>query len=194
METPINHITGHVLIKDTQSQKILVDQYNSINFENFSICLAAGAAYQPEGYIYEMVFGNGAALITGTGTITYLPPNVIGMDAQLYNQTYSQVVNNLSPTNPDVNNNFIRINHKAGNFYTDIIVTCLLPTGIPQGEDAFDTATDMTNAYIFNELGLKTKSSSVNGGLLITHLVHNPVQKSLNREIEVVYTIRIQSV
>lgn len=194
METPINHITGHVLIKDTQSQKILVDQYNSINFENFSICLAAGGAYQPEGYIYEMVFGNGAALITGTGTITYLPPNVIGMDAQLYNQTYSQVVNNLSPTNPDVNNNFIRINHKAGNFYTDIIVTCLLPTGIPQGEDAFDTATDMTNAYIFNELGLKTKSSSVNGGLLITHLVHNPVQKSLNREIEVVYTIRIQSV
>jgi hypothetical protein len=182
------------MIRDAQTQEILVDQYNAINFENFSICLAAGAAYQPEGYIYEMVFGNGAALITGTGTITYLPPNVTGMDAQLYNQTYSQVVNTMSPENPDVNNNFIRINHKSGNYFTDIIVTCLLPAGVPEGEDAFDTATDMTTPYIFNELGLKTKSSAFYGGLLITHLVHNPVQKSLNREIEVVYTIRIQSV
>lgn len=194
METPINKITGHVRIRDTQTQEILVDQYNAINYENFSVCLAAGAAYQPEGYIYEMVFGNGAALITGTGTITYLPPNVTGMDAQLYNQTYAQVVNTMSPENPDVNNNFIRINHKSGNYFTDIIVTCLLPAGLPEGQDAFDTATDMTSAYIFNELGLKTKSSAFYGGLLITHLVHNPVQKSLNREIEVVYTIRIQSV
>lgn len=190
-------VKGYVEIHDVTDRSNpvqLVSKTNSINFENFSICLAAGAAYQPEGYIYEMVFGNGAALITGTGTITYLPPNVTGMDAQLYNQTYSQVINNLSPTNPDVNNNFIRINHKAGNFYTDIIVTCLLATGSPPYQDAFDTATDMTNDYVFNELGLKTKSSSINGGLLITHLVHNPVQKSLNREIEVVYTIRIQSV
>jgi hypothetical protein len=100
----------------------------------------------------------------------------------------------MSPENPDVNNNFIRINHKSGNYFTDIIVTCLLPAGVPEGEDAFDTATDMTTPYIFNELGLKTKSSAFYGGLLITHLVHNPVQKSLNREIEVVYTIRIQSV
>lgn len=198
---PTDHLTplikGYVEINDVTDRDNpvqLVSKSNAINFENFSICLAAGAAYQPEGYIYEMVFGNGAALITGTGTITYLPPNVTGMDAQLYNQTYSQVVNNMSPTNPDVNNNFIRINHKAGNYYTDIIVTCLLPTGIPVYQDAFDTATDMTNAYVFNELGLKTKSSLPTGGFLITHLVHNPVQKSLNREIEIVYTIRIQSV
>ena len=193
--TPL--IEGYVEINDVTDRDNpvqLVSKSNAINFENFSICLAAGAAYQPEGYIYEMVFGNGAALITGTGTITYLPPNVTGMDAQLYNQTYGQVVNTISPENPDVNNNFIRINHKAGNYFTDIIVTCLLPAGVPEGEDAFDTATDMTTPYIFNELGLKTKSSALYGGLLITHLVHNPVQKSLNREIEVVYTIRIQSV
>jgi hypothetical protein len=189
-----NKITGHVLIRDIQSQEILVNKYNAINFENFSVCLAAGAAYQPEGYIYEMVFGNGAAIITGTGSISYLPPNVVGMNAQLYNQTYSQVINNISAANPDPNNNFIRINHRPGNFYTDVIVTCLLANNVPVNQDAFDTATDMTNAYMFNELGLKTKSSSITGGLLICHLVHNPVQKSLNREIEVIYTIRIQSV
>lgn len=194
METPLNHITGHVLIRDTATQEVLVDQYNAINFENFSIALAAGIAYQPEGYIQEMVFGNGAAVVTGTGTVTYLPPNVVGMGAQLYNQTYVKVVNNVSPLNTDPNNNFIRINHRSGQLYTDLIITCLLNANEPSGQEAFDTATDFTSNFVFNELGLKTKASSSNSGLLITHLVHNPVQKSLNREIEVVYTIRIQSV
>jgi hypothetical protein len=194
VETPINHITGHVLIRDTATQEVLVNQYNAINFENFSIALAAGIAYQPEGYIQEMVFGNGAAVVTGTGTVTYLPPNVTGMGAQLYNQTYVKVVNNVSSLNTDPNNNFIRINHRSGQLYTDLIVTCLLNANEPSGQEAFDTATDFTSDFVFNELGLKTKASASNSGLLITHLVHNPVQKSLNREIEVVYTIRIQSV
>ena len=64
----------------------------------------------------------------------------------------------------------------------------------PAGQDAFDTATDVNSPYIFNELGLKTRAANLNEGLLITHLVHNPVQKSLNREIEVVYTLRVQTV
>lgn len=194
MEQNSNKITGHVLIRDIHSQEILVDQYNAINFESFSIALAAGAAYQPEGYIHEMVFGNGAAVVTGTGTVAYLPPNVSGLDAQLYNQTYNKVINNLSLLNTDPNNNFIRINHRPGTLYTDIIITCLLATNEPAGQEAFDTATDINSYYVFNELGLKTKAASQDAGYLITHLVHNPVQKSLNREIEVVYTLRIQSV
>ena len=193
-ETPNNRIIGHVLIKDRLSGEILVDQFNAINFEAFSVALAAGVAYQPEGYIHEMVFGNGAAVVTGTGTVAYLPPNVTGLDAQLYNQTFNKVVNNLSPLNTDPNNNFIRINHRPGTFYTDVIITCLLSENEPVGQEAFDTATDVNSPYIFNELGLKTKAAAQDAGYLITHLVHNPVQKSLNREIEVVYTIRIQSV
>jgi hypothetical protein len=187
-------ITGHVRIKDRTTNQILVDQYNAINFEAFSVALAAGVAYQPEGYIHEMVFGNGAAVVTGTGTVNYLPPNVIGLDAQLYNQTYNKVVNNLSPLNTDPNNNFIRINHRPGTLYSDVIISCLLTTGEPSGQEAFDTATDVNSPFVFNELGLKTRAATVDSGFLITHLVHNPVQKSLNREIEVVYTLRIQSV
>lgn len=194
MENSTPKITGHVLVRDTKTGETLVDQYNAINFEAFSVALAAGVAYQPEGYIHEMVFGNGAAVVTGTGTVAYLPPNVTGLDAQLYNQTYNKVVNNLSPLNNDPNNNFIRINHRPGTYYTDVIITCLLTTSEPPGQEAFDTATDINSPYVFNELGLKTKAASVDEGYLITHLVHNPVQKSLNREIEVVYTIRIQSV
>jgi len=194
METPLNHITGHVLIRDVETGEVLVDKFNSINFENFSIALAKGAAHDPEGYIHEMVFGNGAAVVTGTGTVTYLPPNVTGISAQLYNQTYNKVINNFSNLNPDPTNNYIRVNHRPGTYYTDMVVTCLLTTSEPAGQEAFDTATDITSPYIFNEIGLKTKAAAIDGGYLVAHLVHNPVQKSLNREIEVVYTIRIQSV
>jgi hypothetical protein len=195
MEMPTSKIKGHVLIQDPQTREVFLDKWNAINFENFSVALAAGAAYQPEGYINEMVFGNGAAVVSGTGTVSYLPPNVVGQNAQLYNQTFSKVVNNLSPENPDPNNNFIRISHRPGTLYTDIIITCLLTQSEPVGQDAFDTATDINSPFVFNELGLKTRSAAgIDQGLLITHLVHNPVQKSLNREIEIVYTLRVQTV
>lgn len=194
LETPLHKVIGHVKITDTLTGECLVDKFNSINFENFSVALAQGAAYQPEGYIHEMVFGNGAAVVTGTGIVSYLPPNVTGMDAQLYNQTYNKVINNLSPLNSDPTNNFIRINHRPGTLFSDIIITCLLGKSEPAGQDAFDTATDINSSFVFNELGLKTRAANLDEGLLISHLVHNPVQKSLNREIEVVYTLRVQSV
>ena len=193
METPINSITGHVLIKDRQTNEILVSKYNAINFENFSIALAQGVSYRPEGYINEMVFGNGAAVVSGVGTVTYLPPNVQGMGAQLYNETYYKVVNDQSPLNTDTTKNNIQIIHTPGNLYTDLQVICTLDLGEPAGQEAFDTATDITSPYIFNELGLKTKKSVGDTGLLISHVIFNPIQKSLNREIEVVYTIRIQT-
>jgi hypothetical protein len=72
-------------------------------------------------------------------------------------------------------------------------ITCVLGLGEPAGQDAFDTATDVSSPYVFNELGLKTKKAVADTGLLISHVVFSPVQKSLNREIEVVYTIRIQT-
>ena len=193
METPINHITGHVLIRDHQTQEVLVDKFNSINYENFSIALAQGVANRSEGFINEMVFGNGAAVVSGVGTVVYLPPNTTGMDAQLYNETYNKVINDNNTANVDPTQNFMTVIHNPGNLYTDLQVTCLLTLNEPAGQEAFDTATNITTPYVFNELGLKTRASAVDAGLLISHCIFTPIQKSLNREIEVVYTIRIQT-
>jgi hypothetical protein len=188
-------ITGHVLIKDKVTQEILVDKFNAINYENFSISLARTLANRPDSWIQEMVFGNGAATVSGTGTITYLPPNVIGTGAELYNQTYSKVVNDLSPYNIDPANNFISTSHTVGLTYSDIIVTCNLSVSEPAGQEAFDTATNILSPYVFNELGLKAYDPNGQGtGRLLTHVVFSPVQKSLNRQLEIVYTIRIQTV
>jgi hypothetical protein len=68
----------------------------------------------------------------------------------------------------------------------------LLDYGEPSGQDAFDTATDQNSLYVFDELGLKGYNASGTGNLL-THVVFHPVQKSLNRLIQIDYTVRIQS-
>lgn len=194
-EVSNNFIKGHVLIVDKISGKTVVDTWNAINYENFSISLARTIANRPDSFIQEMVFGNGAATVSGTGTITYLPPNVVGTSAQLYNQTYYKVVNDVSPFNFDPQNNYIQTSHVSGTTYSDVIVTCDLGVGEPANQEAFDTATTLTGPYVFNELGLKAYDPRGPGlGRLLTHVVFSPVQKSLNRQLRVVYTIRIQTV
>lgn len=147
-----------------------------------------------------MCFGNGAATVSGTGTITYLPPNVVGTSAQLYNETYFKCINDLSPYNFDPQNNYITTAHSVGTTYSDVIVTCRLGVAEPAGQEAFDNATDLSGNYVFNELGLKAFNSvdAANNndatGMLLTHVIFSPVQKSLNRQLEIVYTIRIQTV
>ena len=188
-------VHGHVVIKDITTGEILVDKDNAINYENFSISLAHTLANRSDSWIQEMVFGNGAATVSGVGTITYLSPNVIGTGAQLYNQTWYKNVNDLSPLNLDPANNYMTTAHVSGNTYTDVIITCNLGTNEPTNQDAFDTSTNLNGAYVFNELGLKSYSANgPNTGRLLSHVVFSPVQKSLNRQIEIVYTIRIQTV
>ena len=49
-----------------------------------------------------------------------------------------------------------------------------------------------TTPSLFDELGLKSYSS-IDQSLLLTHVIFHPVQKSLNRLIQIDYTVRIQS-
>ena len=184
-------IIGWVLIRDADTKEILVQKQNAINFETMSYALALSLANRPNGNIMQMVFGNGAASVSAVGTITYLPPNVTGLDAALYNQTYSKFVDDLSPLDTDPTDNFIRVNHITGNPYSDVVVTCLLGYNEPSGQEAFDDATDVIGTYIFDEIGLKTYDPISTIGYLLSHVIFHPVQKSLNCQIEIIYTLRI---
>jgi hypothetical protein len=186
-------IEGHVLITDPETNEILVDKKNAIHFENFSEALALSLANRPNGFIQEMSFGNGASTVSGTGAITYFPPNVTGSEATLYNQTYSKVVNDQSPLNTNKATSFIRIVHGANSVYSDIIVTCLLDYNEPAGQEAFDDTTSTETQFVFDELGLFSYDDS-GAGKLLTHVIFHPVQKSLNRTIQVRYTLRIYMV
>src|SRR6185437_9462550 len=107
-------IIGHIIIKDADTKEILVDKKNAINFETMSLALALSLGGRPNGNIMQMVFGNGASSVSAVGTITYLPPNVTGLDAELYNQTYALFVDDLSPLDTDPTDDFIRVNHTTG--------------------------------------------------------------------------------
>jgi len=186
------HIQGHIKIHDPESGEVIVDKRNAIHYENMSLSLAESLGNGGSGWIHEMAFGNGGTSVDPTGIITYLTPNSTGTNASLYNQTFKKVVDDRSVSNTDPVRNKIETRHVSGTNYTDVIVTCLLDYGEPAGQDAFDTATDQNALYVFDELGLKAYADDGNGRLL-THVVFHPVQKSLNRLIQIDYTVRVQS-
>jgi hypothetical protein len=193
-ETQGLHIQGHIKIFDPQTQEVYVDKRNAIHYENFSIGLAQAMSNQGKGFIGEMCFGNGGSRIDPTGIITYLTPNSVGLNASLYNQTYIKNIDASSSLNLDPARNFMEIRHVTGTAYSDILVSCLLDFGEPSGQQAFDTSTSNKTDFVFDEIGLRGYSNDgVGAGLLLTHVIFHPVQKSLNRLLQVDYTVRIQS-
>ncbi len=179
-------IEGHIKIWDPVSGEVLVRRRNAVNFENMSIAIAnllsnkAGSTSTHQ--IGTMRFGNGGTTIDGLGTVTYKVPNTSSSSGTLYNSTHTANVDAADAYNKSA------VSHTANNTYSDVEVTCTLDYNVPAGQDATDTATSQTGTYIFDELGIY----SANGDLL-THVVFHPVQKSANRKIQVVYTLRIRT-
>lgn len=193
----IAQIQGFIKIHDPKTGEVFVDKKNAINYENISIAMAQSlsnrTSAQGGGWIYAMAFGNGGSSVDPTGVITYLPPNVTGQSAELYNQTYQKVVDDNSANNTDPVSNNMTVLHTSGNYYTDILVSCLLDYGEPPTQQAFDNSTNFNGEFVFDELGLKCWNGSASNLRLITHVIFHPVQKSLNRQIQIDYTLRIQT-
>lgn len=190
-------IEGFLKIYDPNNGEVFVDKKNAINYENMSEAIADTLSSRGYGEIYEMAFGNGGASVDETGVITYLPPNTTGQNAALYNQTYAKIVDDTSVFNLDPTRNKMTVSHTTGKVYTDILVQCLLDYGEPAGQAAFDNSTQMDSSFTFDELGLLANYGTDNDGnvitRLLTHVIFHPVQKSLNRQIQIDYTVRIQS-
>jgi len=190
-------VEGFLKIYDPNNGEIFVDKKNAINYENMSVAIADTLSSRGYGEIYQMAFGNGGASVDETGVITYLPPNVTGQNAALYNETYAKIVDDTSVFNLDPTRNKMTVYHTAGRLYTDILVQCLLDYGEPAGQEAFDNSTQTDSSYVFDELGLLANYGTDSNGIpitrLLTHVIFHPVQKSLNRQIQIDYTVRIQS-
>jgi hypothetical protein len=191
-ETQGFHVEGHIKIFDPETKEIFIDKRNAIHYENISVAMATSFSNQGKGFIYQMSFGNGGTAVDPTGLIAYLTPNTVGINTSLYNETYQKVVDQNSVENADPIRNKMETRHISGSTYTDIIVSCLLDYGEPVGQEAFDNSQDMQGNFVFDELGLRAYDPAGQGKLL-THVIFHPVQKSLNRLLQIDYTIRIQS-
>lgn len=197
-ETGGIHVQGHIKIFDPETKEVFIDKRNAIHYENISVALAQNLSNKSQSFIYEMHFGNGGTAVDPTGVISYLPANTNAQNSNLYNPTYFKIVDDTSVKNTDPARNKITVLHTPGNIYTDILVTCLLDYGEPADQAAFDNSQSLNGDYVFDELGLKARSLDgseglTTTGLLLTHVVFHPVQKSLNRLIQIDYTVRIQT-
>ena len=196
VQIPIQ-IEGFLKVYDPNNNEVFYDGHNAIHYENISVAIADSLSSRGYGSILKMAFGNGGASVDETGVITYLPTNTIGQNAALYSQTYQKIVDDTSVLNNDPTKNRMIVSHTAGKVYTDIIVQCLLDYGEPAGQAAFDNGTQSQSSYVFDEIGLLADYGTDDNGnsltKLLTHAVFHPVQKSLNRQIQIDYTVRIQS-
>lgn len=199
------HIDGFVKIWEPDTGVIHVEKHNAVNQEVISYIIAHMLQSSNNQYISEMHFGNGGVIVDNTGNITYKDVDLnleTGFSASLFNPTYFKVVDILDTNNDDVTRNKVDISHINGLTYTDLIITCTLDTDQPNASDIGNLAGadqdnydngQLTGNFVFNELGLKCRGQDgLNTGYLISHIVFHPVQKSANRTIQVVYTLRIR--
>ena len=191
-ETGGFHFEGHIKIFDPETGEVYQDKRNAIHYENMSVAIVNSLSNQGVGTVYEMAFGSGGTTVDPTGLITYLTPNTVGSNSSLYNQTYTKVIDQSSIANADPVRNKMEVRHISGATYSDIVITCTLDYGEPDDQQAFDNSVNMDSNFVFDELGLKWYNPNGTGKLL-THVVFHPVQKSLNRLLQVDYTIRVQS-
>jgi hypothetical protein len=191
------NIQGLIKITDYKTGEIICDTHNAIHYENMSEAIAYTLSNRGYGSIYRMAFGNGGSSVSETGIIIYLPPNIMGQNAGLYNQTYQKIVDDTISLNTDTSRNRMTVSHVSNKLYSDILIQCLLDYGEPSDQAAFDNATNSEGSYVFDEIGLLanygTDSLGFTNTKLISHAVFHPVQKSLNRQIQIDYTIRIQT-
>ncbi len=191
-ETGGFHFEGHIKIFDPETKEVFIDKRNAIHYENMSVAMVQSLSNQGLGTVYQMVFGSGGTIVDPTGLITYLTPNTIGVNSSLYNQTYTKIVDQNATENVDPIRNKMEVRHISGATYSDILISCLLDYGEPLDQEAFDNSVNMDGNFVFDELGLRSYNPNGDGKLL-THVVFHPVQKSLNRLLQIDYTIRVQS-
>lgn len=179
-------VEGHLRVINDDLGIDLVNKRNAIHAENFSVALANLLANLTTGDgetgfsfgFEDIVFGDGGVVVDGIGGMTFRPTNTRNVTSQLYNQLYAGKISFTSDESPDTN---ISTTHVGGTLYTDVISTLTLDYTTPHSE--FD---DPNADFIFDEIGIRNKA-----GFLMTHVVFNPVVKTTEFKMRVVYTIRI---
>jgi uncharacterized lipoprotein YmbA len=92
------------------------------------------------------------------------------------------------PANTDTTNNKVEIQPYDGQPYSDVVVTATLDYAEPAGQETTDNTTSMNGNFTFDEVALQTAADT-----RLSHICFHPIEKSANRKIQVIYTIRIQA-
>lgn len=176
-------VKGHVKILENLidgTQNTLLDKYNSVHPQNMARIIARALAHEPNSYIWRLALGNGGINVASDGSIIFKAPNDgsdgSGWESRLYNETYSEIVDESSslvgtdPGSADANN--VRsgggsdptgdpapdstISQEVGT-KSNVIITMYLNENEPSGEllNATDPSQGTADTYFdFNEMGI----------------------------------------
>jgi hypothetical protein len=159
------HIKGHVHAAYSDNGEVVLDKCNAIHNKNMAIAIARGLSNAAvdgttgiaTNQIYKLKLGNGGSSVDSMQMITYQPPNVTGANADLYNPTYSEVVDETQVGTP-IENSVTFQESPAPDETTIVIVTATIAAGEPNGQNLTDSPPDSNpdSTFAFDELGLFT--------------------------------------
>lgn len=185
-------ISGHVKIVDKATNEIQLDKNNAIHTRNLAIALARGLSNElPDSsnrgkyQIFKLKLGNGGTYINSSDEITYLTPNVVDPNSDLWSPTYEEQVDARDVSTPSENSVTYQENPTPGNSVI-IIVTATIGATEPSGQLSTDTPGQLNSQFAFDELGLFTSD-----GLLLSHLIFAPILKTATRELVITYTLTL---
>lgn len=178
-------VLGHVNIRDAETGSLVLAKSNAIHPQNMAQAIARSLSRDANGSIFKMVFGNGGTFFNSSQQIVYRSPNTIG-SAELYNPTYEVQVDEQDVATPATNS--VTSSASPNPAITSLVtVVALLGASEPAGQAVADNiTTNPESLFVFDELGLKTAD-----GLLLSHLVFSPIEKTANRAFVITYTLTI---
>jgi hypothetical protein len=201
-----------VELRDRKTGELLVSKSNAVHPQNMARVIARGLAKEDGHNIFSVGLGNGGTYLDTSGVTRYNNPNVTGVDAKLYNETYVEVVDgtvvngnavtstaSLSDITSIVNvNMIIAANEPGGQWTTDSqgVDTVSNP---PSSTPPYAPGTDFGYQFEFDELGCFAVNPEYDvlnpiahpEFLLLTHIIFQPIAKSENREFELSYNITV---
>jgi len=159
---------GHVLITDSVDGVIL-DQHNSVHPQNMARIIARGLANESNHSIHRIAFGNGGTYIDATGTVNFKTPrdgqlpDVLGWQSRLYNETYTEIVDESSPllgtgagAVPSGDGTGAGVRSISAGVQSQVVVTAVLNALEPnaQVQSSTDPTVAVMDDFLFDELAL----------------------------------------
>ena len=143
-----------------------------------------------DGYnISKLALGYGGTTIDVNGNVSYKDAKVDGTtNTGLYSPSKDNTVSPAVDLKVAVTT--FNVSNATNQPYSDLECKTVLDYNFPSDALATDNAADFDTEgnFVFDEVALVSDAGSY-----LTHLIFHPIQKSKNRKLEVLYTLRIRA-
>jgi len=184
-------VEGHVVITDADSGEVLLDKYNAINFQNFAFAVAQAMSGDTTYAVNKLEFGYGGTTIDVNGNMTYKDARVSGQSVDGLYSTSPATIGADPTVSPLQKAATFIVNNAANQPYSDLECKVILDYNEPDATGPVtDNASDFDDpdSFVFDEIALMSSA-----GTYLTHLIFHPIQKSNNRKLYILYTLRIRA-